>query len=48
MHLLYFNRMEEQQERKKQGKADLVAAIITSGEDRGKEETLNPPHLDSA
>jgi len=48
MHLLYFNRMEEQQERKKPEKADLVTAIITSGEDRGKEKTLNPPHFDSA
>lgn len=48
MHLLYFNRMENQQERKKPEKADLAAAIITSGKDSGKERTLNPPHFVSA
>lgn len=37
MHLLYFNRMEDQQERKKPEKADLAAA-----------RTLNPPHFGSA
>lgn len=48
MHLLYFNRMENQQERKKPEKADLAAAIIASGKDSGKERTLNPPHFGSA
>lgn len=48
MLLLYFNRMENQQERKKPEKADLGAAVITSGKDSGRERTLNPPHFGSA
>lgn len=48
MHLLYFNTMENQQERKEPEKADLAAAIITSGKDSRKERTLNPPHFGSA
>lgn len=45
MLVLYFNRMENQQERKKPEKADLGAAVITSGKDSRRESTLNLPIL---
>lgn len=48
MLLLYFNRMENQQERKKPEKADLGASVTTSGKDSGRERTLNPLYLGSA
>lgn len=48
MHLLYFKRAENQQEKKQLEKADLAGAIITSGKDSRKERTLNPPHFGSA
>lgn len=48
MLLLYCHRMGNQQERKQPEKADLGAAVITSGKDRGREKTLNPPYFGSA